>query len=74
MNYIYISPEFPENFKHFTVQMARQGITVLGIGSQTYDFLDPELRAHLTEYYHVRDMDNYHTLIPEFLLNLQDVL
>lgn len=63
MNHIYISPEFPENFKHFAVQMAGQGINVLGIGSQTYDFLDPDLRAHLTEYYYVKDMDNYQDML-----------
>lgn len=63
MNYVFLSPHFPSNFKSFTLQMARRGIRVLGIGSESYDRLDPELRAHLQEYYYVPDMENDEDLL-----------
>ena len=31
MNYIVISPYYPQNFQQFTVELANKGITVLGI-------------------------------------------
>ncbi len=59
MNYVFISPNFPSNYKHFAIQLAEQGISVLGLGSDNYHLLDPELRAVLTEYYKVEDMEDY---------------
>lgn len=59
MNYVFISPDFPSNFKYFALRLAEQGIRVLGLGSESYDFLEPELRGALTEYYRVDDMEDY---------------
>ena len=58
MNYIVISPYYPQNFQQFTVELANKGITVLGIGQEPYDQLDQPLKnslildkfARLTDY------------------------
>ena len=39
MNYILISPHFPENFKPFAKELKKKGINVLGIGDEVYDNL-----------------------------------
>ena len=44
MNYIVISPYYPQNFQQFTVELANKGITVLGIGQEPYDQLDQPLK------------------------------
>lgn len=59
MNYIFISPSFPSNFKYFAIQLAKQGIRVLGLGSDDYDQLEDELKEALTEYYKVNDLEDY---------------
>ena len=38
MNYIVISPYYPQNFQQFTIELANKGITVLGIGQEPYEF------------------------------------
>jgi len=53
MNYIVISPYYPQNFQQFTVELANKGITVLGIGQEPYDQLDQPLKNALTEYLHL---------------------
>lgn len=63
MNYVFISPDFPSNFKNFAIQLSKQGITVLGLGSESYDFLEPELREALTEYYRVENMEDYNQML-----------
>lgn len=62
MNFIYISPNFPENFWNFCDRLNRNGVTVLGIGDEAYDRLSPELKACLTEYYKVNNLENYDEL------------
>ena len=49
MNYIVISPYYPQNFQQFTIELANQGINVLGIGQEPYDQLDQPLKDALTE-------------------------
>ena len=63
MNYVYLSPHFPPNYYLFSVNLARLGAVVLGLGDEPYDTLRPELRAHLTDYYRVDDMHNYDDLV-----------
>lgn len=58
MNYIVISPYYPQNFQRFSVELAKQGITVLGIGQEPYDQLDQPLKEALTEYFRVDDLEN----------------
>lgn len=63
MNYIFISPNFPYNFKHFVTALKKEGVNVLGIGSEPYDNLDWNLKNSLTEYYLVQDLENYEELL-----------
>ena len=58
-NFIYISPNFPENHRHFCRQLKDNGFNVLGIGDCEYFNLLPELKSSLTEYYKVSNLENY---------------
>jgi len=59
MNFIFISPNFPHTYWNFCDRLKRNGVNVLGIGDCPYDDLDPALKASLTEYYKVGNMENY---------------
>jgi hypothetical protein len=63
VNYVHLSPHFPPNFHLFSVNLARLGVTVLGLGDEPYDHLAPELRAALAGYYRVGDMHHYDELV-----------
>ena len=58
MNYIVISPNYPQNFQEFSVSLAKKGFTVLGIGNESYDELAEKVKKSLTEYYRVSDLHN----------------
>ena len=58
MNYIVISPYYPQNFQQFTIELANKGITVLGIGQEPYEQLDEPLRNSLTEYFRVENLES----------------
>ena len=58
MNYIVISPYYPQNFQQFTIELANQGINVLGIGQEPYDQLDQPLKDALTQYFRVENLEN----------------
>lgn len=59
MNFIFISPQFPHTYWNFCDRLHRSGVNVLGIGDCPYDDLQDELKASLTEYYKVNNMENY---------------
>ncbi len=59
MNFVYISPNFPENHWHFCDRLRKNGVTVLGIGDCPYDDLRRELKESLNEYYKVSSLENY---------------
>ena len=59
MNFIFISPNFPHTYWNFCDRLKRNGVNVLGIGDFPYDDLEPQLKACLTEYYKVGNMENY---------------
>ncbi len=63
MNFVYLSPHFPANYKAFCIQLRRLGVNVLGIADAPYESLDPELREALTEYYRVDDLHRYDQLV-----------
>ena len=48
MNYVFISPHFPSNFKNFAVGLKKAGVHVFGIASEPYELLDTDLRESLT--------------------------
>lgn len=63
MNYIFISPEFPENYYKFVIRLKEDGVNVLGIGDTPYDNLRQELKDNLTEYYYVHNLGNYDEML-----------
>ena len=58
-NFIFISPNFPENYWRFCVELRKNGMNVLGIGDCAYDKLLPQLKDSLTEYFKVGSLENY---------------
>ena len=58
-NFIFISPNFPENYWRFCRHLRDNGFNVLGIGDCEYFRLLPELKQSLTEYYKVSSLENY---------------
>ena len=59
MNFIFISPNFPEKYWQWCAALKANNVNVLGIGDEAYDNLCPELKDSLTEYYRVGNMENY---------------
>ena len=59
MNFIMISPYFPDNYSKFCTALRKKGAKVLGIGNEAYDALSSQLKEDLTEYYRVNDLENY---------------
>lgn len=59
MNFVFFSPHFPNTGSDFCDRLKKAGATVLGIGDAPYEALDPKLRAALSEYYRIADMENY---------------
>ncbi len=62
MAVVFISPDFPDNFYPFSVELAARGHQVLGLSATPYDQLRPELRQALTEYYRVDTLDDLDSL------------
>lgn len=58
-NFVFISPNFPDNYWNFCFQLKNNGLRVLGIGDCPYDQLTPQLQGALDEYYKVGSLENY---------------
>jgi hypothetical protein len=63
MNIVFLSPHFPPSVAMFCIRLRELGATVLGLADAPYESLRPELRAALTEYYRVDDLNNRDSLI-----------
>ena len=59
MNFVFVSPQFPEVYWHFCACLRRNGATVLGIGDTPYDAISDQLKAALTEYYWLPSLEDY---------------
>ena len=59
MNLVFISPHFPQTYWHFCASARANGVNVLGIADVPYDQLRPEMKESLTDYYQVRDLEDY---------------
>lgn len=59
MNFIFIAPEFPDNYRYFCDRLKHNGVNVLGIGEAPYETLSDTLKNALTEYYRVNSLDDY---------------
>ena len=62
LNFIVISPHYPENFQQFASALKANGANVLGIADEPYENLSKRTRDALTEYYRVDNMDDYHQM------------
>ena len=58
-NFIFISPNFPENYWRFCAALRERGLRVLGVGDCPYDGLSEQLRCILDEYYYVSSLEHY---------------
>lgn len=63
MNVVFLSPHFPPHYYQFCRQLKEAGANVLGIGDALQDQLPPEVLKSLTEYYRIKDMDDYDALV-----------
>ena len=59
MNFVFISPNFPQTYWNFCDRLRQRGVNVLGIGDAPYDSLLPQLKASLNEYYRVDSLERY---------------
>ncbi len=59
MNFIFVSPHFPNNYYRFCKSLKENGANVLGIADQPYDQLPIQLKESLSDYYYVHDLNNY---------------
>nr|WP_295301293.1 ATP-grasp domain-containing protein [uncultured Blautia sp.] len=57
-NFLFISPNFPENYWMFCRELKKNGLNVLGIGDQPYEELSQGLKNSLDEYYKVSSLEN----------------
>lgn len=62
MNFIFISPNFPQKYWQFCAALKKNGVNVFGIADAPYDELVPELKSALTEYYRVENMEDYNQM------------
>lgn len=63
MNFVYLSPHFPANYKAFCIQLRNLGVNVLGVADAPGEWLDHELRHALNDYYRVDDLHHYDQLV-----------
>lgn len=62
MNILLLSPHFPPNFKRFAMALKELGATVLAIGDSPQENLSQELKASLSDYYHLDNLSDYDQL------------
>ncbi|MCR4999423.1 MAG: carbamoylphosphate synthase large subunit [Lachnospiraceae bacterium] len=63
MNFIFISPNFPNNYWNFCDRLKKNGVNVLGIGDAPFESLTEELKGALTEYYRVDAIEDYDQMV-----------
>jgi len=63
MNFVMLSPHFPPHYYQFCVQLRALGANVLGLADEPYDYLTPELKNALNEYYYVPNMHSYDDML-----------
>ena len=63
MNFVFISPNFPENYWMFCRGLKKYGATVLAIVDCPYDSLSDQLKEYIDECYVVSSLADYDELI-----------
>ncbi len=61
MNFIFISPHYPEHFREFTIRLRERGVNVLGIGDAPYSD-DPSFMDGLSDYIFVPSLEDYESV------------
>ena len=59
MNFIFISPQFPETYWLWCDRLRSCGASVYGIGDTPSEAISDELLRSLDEYVHVDSLENY---------------
>lgn len=59
MNFIFISPHFPQSYWQFCRALKNNGVNVLGIADAPYDQLPECVKNSVNEYYRVDNMEDY---------------
>jgi hypothetical protein len=59
MNFVYVSPHFPDVHEKFCRELSLAGVTVLGLGDAPRHELTRNLEESLTDYYQVGSLENY---------------
>jgi len=59
MNFVFISPHFPDSYWRFCKGLKDNGVTVCGIADVPYDSLPSCLKSSLSDYFYVHDLKNY---------------
>lgn len=62
MNFIFLSPNYPDNYWNFCDRLKKNGVNVLGVGDAPYENLPQDLRDSLTEYYRIDSLHDYDRL------------
>jgi len=57
--FIFLSPHFPPRYRFFIRALKQKGVTVLGIGDESYESLHLEVKDNLCEYFRVSNMEDY---------------
>lgn len=63
MNFIFISPNFPECYWLFCQGLTNNGVNVLAIADAPYQSLSANLKNSITEYYKVNHMEDYDEML-----------
>jgi hypothetical protein len=62
VNFVFLSPQFPQSSIEFCSRLSNFGAAVLGIGDVDYVSLSDQLKESLTEYYRVDQMEDYESV------------
>lgn len=63
MNFVFISPNFPESYWLFCQGLKNNGVNVLAIADAPYQSLSTNLKNSITEYYRVDSMEDYDQML-----------
>ena len=63
MNVVLLSPHFPAHMSRYARGLKELGVNVLGLADEPPQFLPPQVRESLTDYFYVADMHQYDDLV-----------
>ena len=63
MNFIFVSPQFPDSYYLFCEGLKKRNVNVLGIGDTPHNQLSQQVINSLTEYYYVTNLEDYEQML-----------